>query len=114
MKYLLSETLTTAHHIKLLPDNCIALSARTHFELSSYGAATLKGFLRAVSAEPKERHTYTDTECILEYDPGANEIQILHKASDATISMSHFAFSQLLDALEGKTDQLLQEAEDGQ
>lgn len=94
-KYLLSETLTTAYHIKLLPEGCIALSSRTHFELTASGVVTLRSFLQAVRIAPMVRHTYTDAECILEYDPGTNDVQILHRVSDTALLLPHFALWKL-------------------
>lgn len=116
MKYLLSHTPTASHRVELTPDGQVKLTQQIEFDFSLIDAP-LTWFLREVKADKSTRHTYTDEDWHLEYQPvpaGAHREQlhcftITRRANGRKISMGLVTAYQLLDALEGNTTRLVQE-----
>lgn len=111
MKFLLNETQTTAHRIETDTDG-IKLTQQTKLELTNGETSTLEWFLQAVKSDPSIRHSYTDANFYLDFEPsGADQsaFYISHRATGSHIIMRLSTTYNLLDALTGKTEQLTQE-----
>lgn len=111
MRFLLGETSTTEHRIEIGSDG-ITLLQQSKFEISNDATATLEWFLQKVKSDPSTRHTYTDKDGYLDFDPAGSEREafcISRRGSGSQITMSSATMFKLLDALEGKTEGLEEE-----
>jgi hypothetical protein len=113
MKYLLSETPTTEHRVEIGTDG-IKLTQQTKLQLTNDETSTLEWFLQAVKSDPSIRHSYTDANFYLDFDPsGADQsaFYITHRVTGGHIIMRLSTAYKLLDALTGKAEQLTEEEE---
>lgn len=113
MKFLLNETATTEHRIEISTDG-IKLTQQTMFGLTNDEASTLEWFLRAVKGDSSICHRYTDASFHLNYEAAGSDLSafyISHRATGSNIIMSSATAYKLLDALTGKTEQLIAEEE---
>ena len=109
--FLLSHTPTTEHRIVLEGQTAI-LSTTTRFALGASDTATLVWFLQEVKADRTHRHTFTDENWVLDYDPQNGDLdkfEIMRRATGRIQSMAASTAYKLLDALTGKTERLIQE-----
>lgn len=109
--WLLNHTPTTEHQVTLISGQAV-LFQQTQFELDAQAVAMLIWFLQAVKVDEKERHTYTEENWTLNYDPeyGPGDLEafrITRRATGRTISMARSTAFKLLNALTGKTEGLV-------
>lgn len=108
-KFLLAATPTVEHRIAIEEDVAV-LSTTTRFVLGVSDIHTLTWFLQAIKDDKTVRHTYTDENWVLEYDPQNGELdkfEIMRRANGRIISMALSTAYKLLDALTGKTERLV-------
>jgi hypothetical protein len=109
--FLLSRTPTTEHRIAIEEDTAV-FSTTTRFVLGAYDRHTLVWFLQAVKADKKVRHTFSDENWTLTYDPDVHQLEQFSMMRQATGRVQTMALStayKLLDALTGKTERLVKE-----
>jgi len=115
---LLTITPTTAHRIEIIGETvgrqAAVLSQETAFELDTAAIDMLTWFLKAVKADEKVRHTFTEENWILDYDPeyGPGDLEafrLRRRATGRTISMARPTAFKLLAALLGETERLVED-----
>ena len=109
--WLLNHTPTTEHQVTIVGKQAAVLFQQTQFELDAQAVTMLIWFIQAVKVDELERHTYTEENWTLNYDPsyGGGDLEALRitrRATGRTISMARSTAYKLLDALTGKTDRL--------
>ncbi len=113
--FLLNHTPTTEHRVSIINGQAM-LFQQTQFELDAQAVSMLIWFLQAVKVDERERHTFTEENWTLDYDPtyGSGDLEafrITRRATGRTISMARSTAYKLLDALTGKTERLVQGSE---
>jgi len=108
--FLLNHTPTTEHQVTLMGEQAL-LVQQTQFELDAQAITMLTWFLQAVKVDETVRHTYTEENWTLDYDPeyGPGDLEafrITRRATGRAISMARSTAFKLLAALTGKTEGL--------
>ena len=109
--FLLNHTPTTEHQVTLMNGQAM-LVQQTQFELDAQAVGMLTWFLQAVKSDEKVRHTYTEENWILDYDPeyGSGDLEafrITRRATGRSISMARSTAFKFLNALMGETKGLV-------
>lgn len=83
----------------------------TRIELTNEATSTLEWFLQAVKSDSSVRHTYTDGQWNLEYDPSSEReaFCISHRVAGSKWQCDMATLFKLLDVLEGNTEELVKE-----
>lgn len=109
--FLLSRTPTTEHRIAI-EENTAVFSTTTRFVLGASDMHTLIWFLQAVKADKNVRHTFSDENWTLTYDPAEHQLDqfsMTRATTGRTQTMALSTAYKLLNVLTGKTERLVKE-----
>jgi hypothetical protein len=88
------------------------LTQQTQFVLEHSEVEVIIWFLQAVKADKSIRHTHTDINYILEYDPSNEDLSkfvLKRRQIGRSITMDLSTAYKLLDALTGNTERLVKD-----